>query len=163
MSPRMGGSSIPELLGAWRAAERRWERRAPADEVRAAALDVIRAYVAYQDAALPADSPEFMLIADEHQTYVGVTRVATRILGYSVDELLGRSIADLAAPADREATPDQWLEFLRSGRQEGTFSLLARDGQPVRLHYVARAHHPVPGFHMSRLWPVAPDGELRAT
>ena len=152
----MGTSSIPELLRAWRAAERRWERVAPAEEVRAAALDVIRAYVAYQDAALPADSSEFLLIADEDQRYVGVTQGATRILGYPVDELLGRSIADLAAPADREATPDQWLEFLRAGRQEGTFSLLDRDGRAVRLHYVARAHHPVPGFHMSRLWPESP-------
>jgi PAS domain S-box-containing protein len=148
-------TSIPDLLAAWRAAERRWERPAPADEVEAAALDVVRAYIAYQDAALRDDTTEFTLIADESQTYVGATRGATTVLGYPVDELVGRTIADLAAPDDREAAPDQWLEFLRAGRQEGTFSLIARNGEPVRLHYVARAHHPVPGFHMSRLWPEA--------
>jgi PAS domain S-box-containing protein len=149
----MGSIPIADLLMQWRAAERRWERPAPADEVHAAALDVIRAYVAYQDAALPIDTGEFLLIADESQTYVGVTRGATAILGYEVDELIGRRIEDLAAPGDREATPEQWLSFLSTGRQEGGFGLLARDGRTVRLRYQARAHHPVAGFYLSRLWP----------
>jgi len=151
----MGAASIADLLMQWRAAERSWERPAPPDEVHAAALDVIRAYVAYQDAALPADTGEFLLIADESQTYVGVTRGATAILGYDVDELIGRRIEDLAAPGDREGTPEQWLAFLNAGRQEGRFGLLAKDGRPVRLRYQARAHHPVAGFYLSRLWPDA--------
>jgi class 3 adenylate cyclase len=52
--------SIPDLLAAWRAAERRWERHAPAEEVRAAALEVIAAWAAYQDAALLPDTREFI-------------------------------------------------------------------------------------------------------
>jgi PAS domain S-box-containing protein len=156
MRPIMGTESIPDLLAAWRAAERRWERSVTADEVEAAALDVIAAFVAYQDAALPAASNEFMLITDDGQRYVGITRAATTVLGYSADTLLGRTIADIAAPGDREGTPAQWDAFLRDGRQDGTFSLLTSAGEPVALRYVARAHHPIPGYHMSRLWPETP-------
>lgn len=157
--PRMGGSSIPELLGAWRAAERRWDSHAPAEDARPAALEVVRAFVAYQDAALSPESREFILITDERQRYVGVTKAATAVLGYPVAELLGRTIADVAAPGDRERTPGQWQAFLEEGRQEGRFSLLTKSGEPISLRYVARAHHPVPGFHSSRLWPDSPEGE----
>jgi PAS domain S-box-containing protein len=144
--------SIPELLAAWRAAERRWERPGPAIEVHAAALEVIAAWVAYQDAAVAPEAGEFMLVADDNQTYVGATRGVTAILGYGADELIGRRVEDIAAPQLQAETPAQWAAFLAEGRQDGGFRLRAKDGQIVSLRYQARAHHPVPGFHMSRLW-----------
>ncbi|HEY8845155.1 MAG TPA: PAS domain-containing protein [Candidatus Limnocylindrales bacterium] len=149
----MQPTSIPELLAAWRAAERRWERHAPPEEVHAAALEVISAWVAYQDAALAPDAREFMLVADDHQAYVGATRGVTAILGYAPDELIGRRVEEIAAPQLQAETPAQWAAFLAEGRQDGGFRLRAKDGQIVSLRYQARAHHPVPGFHMSRLWP----------
>lgn len=149
----MGTASITELLAAWRAAERRWERHAPAAEVRAAALAVVHAWLAYQDAAIPPGSGEFMLVADDEQVYVAATAGISTILGYDQRELIGRRVEDLAAPELRETTPGQWAEFLAEGRQDGRFSLRAKDGRMVSLRYQARAHHPVPGFHMSRLWP----------
>ena len=145
--------SIPELLEAWRAAERRWERHAPAEEVRAAAVEVIAAWAAYQDAALPPDHREFTLIADDNGRYVHATRGVSRILGYEPADLIGMSVVDLAAIELQEATPTQWADFLAVGRQEGHFQLRAKDGRVVSLSYQARAHHPVPGFHASRLWP----------
>jgi PAS domain S-box-containing protein len=145
--------SIPELLEAWRAAERRWERHAPAEEVRAAAVEVIAAWAAYQDAALPPDPREFTLIADDDGRYVHATNGVARILGYEPADLIGMSVVDLAATELQEATPAQWADFLAVGRQEGHFQLRAKDGRVVSLSYQARAHHPVPGFHASRLWP----------
>ena len=144
--------SIPELLAAWRAAERRWERHAPAGEVRAAALEVIAAWAAYQNAALPSDIGEFTLVADDDGTYVHATRGVTAILGYEPHELIGLRVVDLAAIELQERTPNQWEDFLAEGRQEGRFQLRAKDGRIVSLQYQARAHHPVPGFHASRLW-----------
>ena len=144
--------SIPELLEAWRAAERRWERHAPPEEVRAAALDVIAAWSAYQDAALPPESREFTLVADDDGRYVHATRGVTRILGYEPADLIGLGVVDLAASQVEEATASQWAEFLAAGRQEGRFELRAKDGRVVRVFFQARAHHPVPGFHASRLW-----------
>jgi PAS domain S-box-containing protein len=140
------------LLAEWRAAERRWERVAPAADVQAAALDVVRSWVAYQDAALPPDSTEFMLVADEDRRYVGVTRAVMAVLGYEPSELIGKRIDDLAHPEQSAATSAEWQEFLAQGRLDGVFVLRARDGHAVACSYQARAHHPVPGFHMSRLW-----------
>ena len=145
----MNRPSIAARLGEWRASERRWERETPPAEE--TGLAVVRAFVAYQDLALPEDS--FMLIADDKQTYVGVTRGVTRVLGYQPSELLGRRISDLAAPEIRDAAPGRWQAFLEDGRQDGVFRLLRVDGQVISLLYQARAHHPVGGFHTSRLWP----------
>ena len=146
------------MLAAWRATERRWERHAPVDEVHAAALKVVAAFVAYQDVALQSQPGEFILVVDEDQTYVGATRGVTTVLGYRPEELIGRRIADLATPAQIEATSAQWLAFVSEGRQEGRFRLQTAGGAPVELRFQARAHHPVPGFHLSRLWPLQATG-----
>jgi PAS domain S-box-containing protein len=146
-------ASISDLLAAWRDAERRWERPGSPDEVRMAAMAVIHAWKAYQDVVLVRASGEFMLIADDEQRYVGVTAGVTEALGYEPDELIGLRIADVAAPELLETTPGQWAQFLADGRQDGRFRLRAKDGRLVSLGYQARAHHPVPGFHLSRLWP----------
>jgi PAS domain S-box-containing protein len=156
-SKRQEGTPIPtgqitELLSVWRAAERRWERVAPADDVRAAALAVVDAWAAYQDAALPADSGEFTLVADDDGTYVKATEGVRRVLGYRPGELIGRRIQDVAAPDLQDLTSQDWQAFLAAGRQEGVYRLVARDGTVVPLRFQARAHHPVPGFHSSRLW-----------
>lgn len=148
----MGPVSIPALLAEWRAAERRWEREGSPEEVRLAAEDVVRAWVAYQDAAIPHGSGEFMLVAGDDQTYIAATSGITKVLGYASSDLIGLRVVDLAAPELRETTPGQWAQFLADGRQDGQFRLKAKDGQLVSLRYQARAHHPVPGFHMSRLW-----------
>ena len=80
------------------------------------------------------------------------TRGVTAILGYEPHELIGMRVVDLAAIELQERTPNQWEDFLAEGRQEGRFQLRAKDGRIVSLQYQARAHHPVPGFHASRLW-----------
>jgi PAS domain-containing protein len=121
--------SIPELLAAWRAAERRWERKAPSEEVRAAALEVIEAWAAYQDAALPADTREFILVADDVGTFVHATRGVTAALGYDAHDLIGLRIEDLAAIELQESTPGQWAAF--PGRCPTGRSLPASDeGRP---------------------------------
>ncbi len=149
----VGNPSLSDLLTAWREAERRWERRGTIEDIRARALEVVAAWVAYQDAALPADTDEVLLVADDEQVYVGSAGGLTRVLGYDVIDLIGERVQDLAAPDLHATTPGQWAQFLAEGRQEGRFRLRAKDGRLVSLRYQARAHHPVPGFHMSRLWP----------
>ncbi|MBA2718339.1 MAG: hypothetical protein H0U52_03705 [Chloroflexi bacterium] len=155
-------ASITDLLGAWRAAERRWERPASDDDVRAAALDVIRAWTAYQDAALGDGPSEFMLVADDAGVYVAATSGVDACLGYRPDTLIGMKISDLAAAELLESTPAKWAAFLAAGRQDGRFRLRGIDGRIVNLRYQARAHHPVPGYHLSRLWPEQP-GSIEGT
>lgn len=149
----MTSRAVPELLAAWRAAERRWERIADDHDVAAAALEVVRTWLAYQEATLPTDYDEFLLVTDDDQRYVGATSGLTRVLGLAPEDILGRRIEDLAAPDLRPTTPDRWARFVADGRQEGEFTLCSADGVPVELSFQARAHHPVPGYHVSRLWP----------
>ncbi|MBA2381935.1 MAG: PAS domain-containing protein [Chloroflexi bacterium] len=149
----MANVSLTTLLSTWRTAERRWEGASGSEEVQARALDVIAAWVAYQDAALPPGTQEFMLVTDGTGMYVGATAGVLGILGYEPSDLVGRRVVDIAAPDLRATTPSQWAEFVADGRQDGAFRLCAADGTLVDLQFQARAHHPVPGFHMSRLWP----------
>lgn len=145
--------SLPDLLNAWRAAERRWERLGAGDDVRSAAFGVLAAWLAYQDAALPPEPGEFILVAGDDQVYVAATSGVRAVLGYEPDEVVGRTISELAAPELQASTADEWAAFLAAGRLDGRFRLMTKRGTPLALRFQARAHHPVPGFHISRLWP----------
>jgi hypothetical protein len=68
-------------------------------------------------------------------------------------ELLGRRIEDIAALDLVATTPVAWQRFLADGRQDGQFRLLHRDDHEIPLRFQARTHHPIAGFHTSRLWP----------
>jgi PAS domain S-box-containing protein len=152
----MAQPSVTVLLAAWRAAERNWDRLVSTSDAPMAAREVVAAWKAYQDAAVAPNTTEFILVADNAGTYAAATRGVSNVLGYDPDELIGQRIEDLAAPELRSATPEQWTPFLADGLQDGTFRLRARDGRLVALRFRARAHHPVPGFHASQLWPEAP-------
>ena len=156
----MATVSISNLLEAWRDAERRWERRSTTDDVRSAAIVVIEAYVAYQSATLP--TGEFILVTDNDHVYVAATAGVADVLGYAPPDLVGMNLHDIAAPDMQDAAEARWTQFLVEGRQDGRFQLRSRDGGPVWLHYQARAHHPVAGFHVSRLWLDRVAGAIRA-
>ena len=157
----MTTDSIQILLAGWREAERSWERSTPGEDSRAAARRVLDAWVAYQDVALTVQSGEFLLVADDDQTYVAATRGVQQVLGYEPAEMVGGRITDFAAPELRDATPSQWAAFLAAGRQDGRFRLRTKDGRSIPLNFQARAHHPIAGFHVSRLWPDLGDATRR--
>ena len=96
----------------------------------------------WTDPSLPAvqyDAQALILAANE---------AAKGLLGTS---LVGHYWQEFVTPGSSEQV-SAMLAILADGRQDGRFRLKAKDGQPVSLSYQARAHHPVPGFHMSRLW-----------
>lgn len=154
----MPTAAIRELLSAWRSAERAWERSDPADPgYRDASIDVLKAWLAYQAATEVIEPGTFALVVDDEQAYVAVSEGVTAVLGYEPADLIGRRIEDIAAPDLAAATPAQWAAFIAAGRQDGRFRLVAKDGSIVDLTFQARAHHPIPGFHVSRL-ALEPDG-----
>ena len=124
---------------------------------------VLDAWVAYQDVALTAQPGEFLLVADDDQTYVAATRGVLAVLGYEPAEMVGGRITDFASPELRDATPSQWAAFLAAGRQDGRFRLRTKDGRSIQLNFQARAHHPIAGFHVSRLWPDLDDVSERSS
>jgi PAS domain S-box-containing protein len=146
-------TSIPDALDAWREAERRWETTAPDDPgYGGAAIGVVSAWLRYQELT-DRERSSVILVADDDHRYVAVGGDVQSALGYSADDLLGLQIEDIAAPDLAASTPAAWQQFLADGRQDGDFRLVARDGREVSMRFQARAHHPIPGFHTSRLWP----------
>ena len=149
----MATPAIHEALSAWRAAERHWEATDPTDpSYRDAAINVIAAWLAYHSTDAQEDAGSFVLVADEDHRYVAVGEGVRHVLGYEPTDLLGRRIEDIA-PADLVArTRTDWQRFLLEGRQDGEFRLMSADGRDVPVRFQARAHFPIPGYHLSRLW-----------
>lgn len=145
-------SSIPVLLEAWRAAERRWEATKPDDPgYPEARSKVLEAWVGYQEAVGYLAPDDLVLIADDDMQYVSANAEAHRVLGYGAGELVGLSVIDLTPATDEELMRTAWDEFRRSGRQDGQYLLRRRDGAAVKATYIARAHLPVAGLHTARL------------
>lgn len=149
----MNGPTLPELLAAWRDAERRWEQIAIGDVVKERAAAVLAAWVAYQNASLADDSEEFLLVADDDGVYRAAAGAVTRVLRYEAADLIGLRIEDITATEMQPDAARLWGQFLIDGRQDGRYRLRASDGRVVMVRFQARAHFPVPGFHLSRIWP----------
>lgn len=90
---------------------------------------------------------EAILIADDSGCYVDANPAAVHLLGYSLEELRGMTVADIAAP---EAARPRWQAFEREGVQRGEIDLRSRDGTVRTMEYNAvRAFRP--GLHLSML------------
>ncbi|HET7702780.1 MAG TPA: PAS domain-containing protein [Candidatus Limnocylindrales bacterium] len=151
----MGTSSIADRLAAWRAAARRWDAAPDQDPTSEAGREVVRAWLAYQEAAAPTADDEFLLAADDKQRYIAATAGVERVLGYSPADVLNMTIADLAAPDVRDRVSSSWARFVDDGSQEGEFALRAADGRVVPVTFRARVNHPIPGVYVSRLRPLS--------
>ena len=146
------GSSVHTLLTAWRAAARAWESADPATKA-SVAPDVIRTWLAYQEATLTPGTGEFLLVADDSSRYVAASAGIADVLGYSPDEIVGLTVADLAGSELVDGLSTQWTSFLDDGSQEGEFVLRAADGRAVAVTFHARVVDPAstsPGFGRSR-------------
>ncbi len=153
----MPTASITDALFAWREAERRWEGTDPADpDYRSSCVAVVSAWVRYHE-LMDEGAGSFVLVADDEHRYVAASHGVGAALGYGPDDLLGRRIDDIAAPDLAPGTPAAWQRFLADGRQDGEFRLIDCDGREVAFSFQARAHHPIPGFHTSRLRPIEAD------
>ena len=73
------------------------------------------------------------------------------VLGVPGVMLIGRSLADLTPPENRNEVAAAWEAFLASGHQEGSIELLRPDGRRVHVDFRARANTPEPGVHASIL------------
>jgi PAS domain-containing protein len=143
---------MTELLRAWREAEMRWIGTPPDDPegLREAALDVVRTWLAYQEqSGVHADA--LVLVADAEGRYVAAGGASEALLGHPPADIVGTDISSISAAGSLAVGPELWDRFLETGRQDGAYELLHRDGRVIRFGYVARAHFPVAGFHTSVL------------
>ncbi|MGH9521503.1 MAG: PAS domain-containing protein [Terriglobales bacterium] len=76
------------------------------------------------------------LFVDSDRRYIHVTTGAADMLGFERTELIGRRIDDISSPEMPVASKFQ--EYVRDGLQCGSYTLLRRDGTPVRITYQAQ-------------------------
>lgn len=74
--------------------------------------------------------PDAILVADSHARYIDANRAATELLGYTRDEILQLSIADVAA-AGRDWTEEEFTHFMQQGSWHQEHELRRKDGSLV--------------------------------
>ncbi len=84
----------------------------------------------------PADPDQCILFVDSLRRYFHVTDAAAEMLGYTREELLGRTIDEISAP-DMDVE-QKFRAYVRDGSQHGVFSLFHRSGDIIRVRYAAR-------------------------
>jgi two-component system cell cycle sensor histidine kinase/response regulator CckA len=93
-------------------------------------------------------SLDAMVIADDEGRYTDANPAACDLFGLPRGELLGKRIAEFAAPHYEQGT--NWRSFRQDGRLRGEFPLLRPDGSRRLLEYSAVADV-LPGRHLSVL------------
>ena len=91
-----------------------------------------------------------VLVTDDAGRFITATAAAYTLLGYTRDELLAKSIADITAPHSIGAHERLWNSFTRIGRQSGRYDLRRKDGAVIDVAYDA-FWDVVPGVHVSFL------------
>jgi PAS domain S-box-containing protein len=95
-------------------------------------------------------SLDAILLADDQARFVDANPAACKLLGYSREELLRRTVFDITPPPQAQPGPALWREFMEQGEQAGEYSILRKDGTPVVVEYRAVANI-LPGLHLSVL------------
>jgi len=83
-------------------------------------------------------SGDCVACVDAKRRYVAVTDGVCKLLGYSREELLRKSIDEISAPELRATVPETFNQYVTQGGMEGTFALLSKDGRRVSIAYRAR-------------------------
>jgi PAS domain S-box-containing protein len=96
------------------------------------------------------DLPVAALVTDKTGAYVIANAVASRLTGYSADELRSMSVWDVSLPVQEHETDVLWRNFVHAGTQRGTVKLKRKNGTVVSARYVAKSNV-LPGFHISLL------------
>ncbi len=98
---------------------------------------------------------EAKLVADDRGSYVDCNDIACSLLGYTRDEILGKSVWDLTPDGNQVEGLLLWQEFISRGSDAGVYWLNRKDGTLVEVAYHALANVE-PGRHVSWLRVLSP-------
>jgi PAS domain S-box-containing protein len=107
-----------------------------------APLDVLRRLID----ALPVAA----LVADDDGRYILTNYLASKLTGYSAEELRRLSVWDLTPGRNDREAETLWRAFRQQRAQSGDYQLLTKGGHVVTATYAARAHV-LRGMHVSLL------------
>ena len=90
-----------------------------------------------------------LLLVDDNGNYIDANPAACEMFGYSHDEFLKLRVQHLTT-SDTKNYLERWKRFKEMGRQQGTYTLYHKNGNPV----IAEGHgvaHILPGIHLTVL------------
>lgn len=96
------------------------------------------------------DCVEAVIVSDDSAEIKIVNGAAARLTGRSTRELQSMTVWDIGDPESQLNFDVLWKEFLRAGRQRGSYALRDRSGNSVEVAYCAEAHV-LPERHVSVL------------
>ncbi|WP_406656527.1 PAS domain S-box protein [Methanolobus sp. ZRKC2] len=76
-------------------------------------------------------APDGVFIADEKGNCVNANEAASKITGYSKEELLGMNLADIVSPDARESALSHFQTVVETGNDTGDFRFLTREGKKI--------------------------------
>ena len=88
-----------------------------------------------------------MWLLDDEGRFVDANPAVYALLGYSREEFLRMSIADVVTVQDQGLARDLWHTFLTRGRLSGEVTQVRKDGSTLEVNYRAVAHI-LPGLHL---------------
>ena len=137
-----------------------WERREMGKELRNAIAELRTRARLSESREVMRGLPEIVsdfqhtsacvLVADNNARYIAANEAASRLTGYSRDELLASSVWDITPSTDVADGRAAWRQFLKDGEFDGLYRLKRKDGTLVWVHAIAVAHL-VRGLHVSAL------------
>ncbi|HXG90686.1 MAG TPA: PAS domain-containing protein [Vicinamibacterales bacterium] len=96
------------------------------------------------------ECPDAVIVANDAAEIKMVNGAAARLTGLSTRELQTLTIWDVTHSAAQVDFELLWKEYLRAGRQRGSYALRHRDGTPVEVAYCSEASL-LPQCHLSVL------------
>ncbi len=89
-----------------------------------------------------------LLLADNEARYVDVNPAACELLGYSREELVGKTIWDVTPASRQQSGQEQWESFTEEGDLAGEYMLVRKDGSRIMVEFSA-VYNILPGLHLS--------------
>lgn len=80
-----------------------------------------------------------MSVVDESRAVVRVNQAKATVLGFSIDELLGKRVEELVVESQRGPVADAWDQAIEDGSDfAGEYDMVRSDGSILHVHYAVK-------------------------
>ncbi len=81
---------------------------------------------------------EYVAFVDSSRRYVAVSEGVCRLLGYSREQLLGKTIDDITPPELRDDVSSEFRQYVKQSGLNGEYILQSADGRRIPIRYESK-------------------------